>query len=63
VLVGVTPVVPEVGSLPDQAPSAMQVAALVELQVSVVLWPCTIVVGLAAIDMVGAAGLTVTDAD
>jgi hypothetical protein len=37
VLGGVTLVVPEVASLPDQAPLAMQAVALVELQVSVVL--------------------------
>lgn len=36
---------PEVGSLPLQAPDALQAVALVELQVSVLDWPAFTVVG------------------
>jgi len=55
VLVGLTLCVPEVALLPDQAPAAVQLVALVEDHVSVELDPLWIELGLAEIETVGAA--------
>ena len=56
-LVGLTLCVPDVALLPDQAPEAVQLVALVEDQVSVELDPLWIELGVAETVTVGAAGL------
>jgi len=60
-----TPVecVPLTALLPDHAPEAMQLVALVADQVSVALLPLVIVLGLALRLTVGAGGMTETVAD
>jgi len=62
---GLTLCVPEVALVPDQAPEAVQLVALVEDQVSVELDPLWIELGLAEIETVGAgvAAVTVTAAE
>jgi hypothetical protein len=54
---------PAVGSLPVQAPEAVQVVAFVDDQVKVEAPPLATLVGLAASDTVGAGAVTVTVAD
>ena len=65
VLVGLTLWLPEVPLVPDQAPEAVQLVALVEDHVSVELDPLWIELGLAEIETVGAgvAAVTVTAAE
>ncbi len=54
---------PEVDSDPDQAPLAVQLVALLEVQVSVLAEPRATVVGFALKVTVGAVAVTVTVAD
>jgi hypothetical protein len=54
---------PAVGSVPDQAPDAVQAVALVDDQVSVVPFPLVTVLGLAARETAGAGWVTETVAD
>lgn len=49
--------------MPDQAPEAVQVVALVDVQVRVELAPLAMFAGLALMDTVGAGAETVTVAD
>jgi hypothetical protein len=49
--------------LPDQPPEALQAVALFEVQDNVALAPLVTVLGLAVIDTVGEAGVTVTVVD
>lgn len=55
--------VPLTASVPDHAPEAVQLVALVTDQVKVELAPLATVVGLALSEMLGAAVETVTVAD
>ncbi len=50
---GVTPRLPDVATVPDQAPEAAHAEALVAAQVSVLPFPAVTVVGLADKVMVG----------
>ena len=52
--------VPWVGFVPLQAPEAVQELALVEVQVSVALWPTEMSVGLALRFTVGIGGVELT---
>jgi hypothetical protein len=61
VLDGETLWVPEVDLEPLQAPLAVQLVALVEVQVRLELAPLLILVGLAFISTVGGLALVVTD--
>jgi hypothetical protein len=53
-VVGVTSMLPLVGSLPLQAPVAVQELEFAADQVSVALWPATMVVGCTASEIAGA---------
>ena len=56
VAVGVTARVPEAGSEPDQPPLAVQVEPALDDQVSVALWPSTMLVGETEMETVGGGG-------